>query len=326
VNVKWQNPEVSAIEGLWARGDRRLSGLLTLAYNKGCYFDGWSDHFNYRKWMEACGETNVDIDFYNLRRKSFSETLPWDHIDSGIKKEFLKKEMIRSLEGIKTSDCRREECNQCGVCDFKNIEPRIEKASIELGEKKVREITKKEYVSVEIIYEKMNMGRFYGHLEVINIFNRAFRRAGIEIQYSKGFHPKPKLSFMDPLPIGIESKCETLLITTEKTKGMENLKSMVNEQLPDGLKIVRCTKIEKIRKNENDEHHQYDIFLKKGRFDKEKAKSFHKMEKMLFEKKNKKGKIYSIDLKEVILHMEMLDPKRLKIKMKTVNGKKNKTI
>jgi hypothetical protein len=69
IQFKWQNPEVSWLEGLWARGDRRLSRLLLAAYNKGCKFDGWSDQFNYPAWEAAMAETGIDPDFFAVRKR-----------------------------------------------------------------------------------------------------------------------------------------------------------------------------------------------------------------------------------------------------------------
>ena len=89
IHFKWQNPESSILEGLWSRGDRRLSLLLVAAYKKGCKFDGWSDKFQYKLWEEACSDTGVEMDFYTTRTRNMAEPLPWDHIDIKVKKDFL---------------------------------------------------------------------------------------------------------------------------------------------------------------------------------------------------------------------------------------------
>jgi len=91
--VKWQNPETSLVEGLWARGDRRLGKLLETAYRKGCHFDGWSDRFRIDLWREAISDADIDIDFFTTRKRDTSEPLPWDHIDTMVDKRFLRKEL-----------------------------------------------------------------------------------------------------------------------------------------------------------------------------------------------------------------------------------------
>jgi len=78
------------LEGLWARGDRRLGRLLQKAYGKGCKFDGWSDRFKFRLWEDALCDEGVDVDFYTTRVRDTKEPLPWDYIDTRVTKDFLK--------------------------------------------------------------------------------------------------------------------------------------------------------------------------------------------------------------------------------------------
>ncbi|MBA4323426.1 MAG: B12-binding domain-containing radical SAM protein, partial [Odoribacter sp.] len=124
IHFKWQNPKVSLLEGLWARGDRRFSSLLVNAYMRGCRFDGWSDKFRYDLWEEAIRETRIDTGFYLLRERSLTENLPWDHIDTGISKEFLISELGKAEKAESSDDCRHN-CGGCGVCDFSQIEPKL---------------------------------------------------------------------------------------------------------------------------------------------------------------------------------------------------------
>ncbi|MCG8619428.1 MAG: radical SAM protein, partial [Desulfobacterales bacterium] len=98
VKLKWQDPKMSQLEGVWARGDRKLSALLVKAYELGCRLDGWSDHFNYSVWEEAFAATGINPEFYTSRERAEDEPLPWDHIDSGISGRFLKKEFKRAQE------------------------------------------------------------------------------------------------------------------------------------------------------------------------------------------------------------------------------------
>ncbi len=125
IHFKWQNPEVSMVEGLFARGDRRLGGLLVDAYKKGCKFDGWGDRFQYSLWEKAFFDEGVDVDCYTTRSRDVTDRLPWDHIDIGVTKEFLKLEWKKARRGEHTPDCRLGDCNACGVCDFETIEPKL---------------------------------------------------------------------------------------------------------------------------------------------------------------------------------------------------------
>lgn len=114
VNVSCHENHTSYLEGVFARGDRRLGKVLECAWRKGCRFDGWDDQFRYDLWMEAFEECGVDPHFYANRRRSFDEVLPWDHMDYGIRKEFLIKENKLAHQSITTPNCR-EKCNACGA-------------------------------------------------------------------------------------------------------------------------------------------------------------------------------------------------------------------
>jgi len=117
VKYNYHEAPVSVMEGVFARGDRRLSEVLVKVHEKGVRFDGWSDQFNLEKWLEAFEECGLDISFYT-RERSFDEILPWDMIDVGVTKEFLISEARKAKEGITTPHCR-EKCSGCGAACFK---------------------------------------------------------------------------------------------------------------------------------------------------------------------------------------------------------------
>ena len=114
VDFKYHAPDVSYIEAVFARGDRRLADALERAYRLGCKMDGWSDQFKYEAWLRAFRDADVDPDFYACRERSTDEILPWDHLDAGITKDFLKREWDRAQKGETTRDCRKG-CVGCGV-------------------------------------------------------------------------------------------------------------------------------------------------------------------------------------------------------------------
>lgn len=114
VDFKYHAPDVSYIEAVFARGDRRLADVLERAWKLGCRFDGWSDQFRYDLWLQAFADCGVDPAFYGLREFGTDEVLPWDHLDAGITKEFLLREWNRAQKGERTQDCRKG-CVGCGV-------------------------------------------------------------------------------------------------------------------------------------------------------------------------------------------------------------------
>ena len=114
VDFKYHAPDVSYIEAVFARGDRRLADALEKAYRMGCRMDGWSDQFRYDLWLKAFEECGLNPDFYACRERSTDELLPWDHLDCGVTKAFLKREWEKAQRGEITHDCRKG-CVGCGV-------------------------------------------------------------------------------------------------------------------------------------------------------------------------------------------------------------------
>jgi len=117
VTYNWHQPETSFLEAVFARGDRRLGKVLIRAWELGCRFDGWKEHFDFAKWTKAFEDCNIDPKFYALRRRSYTEVLPWDHINIGVSREFLKRENERALRGRTTPYCR-EGCINCGISEL----------------------------------------------------------------------------------------------------------------------------------------------------------------------------------------------------------------
>lgn len=114
----WHNADISYLEGVFARGDRRLSSVLIAAVKKGCKFDSWHDFFSMEKWKSAFDECNINPDFYTLRRRAYDEILPWDHISTGVSKKFLISENEKAKKEQTTPNCR-EKCSGCGISAFK---------------------------------------------------------------------------------------------------------------------------------------------------------------------------------------------------------------
>ena len=105
------------MEGVFARGDRKLSSAILYAYQNGAYFDAWSDFFNFDLWLQAFAECGIDIDFYNKRERSEDEVFPWDFIDAGVTKTFMLREWKKALKEEVTLNCRTQ-CSGCGASQF----------------------------------------------------------------------------------------------------------------------------------------------------------------------------------------------------------------
>lgn len=114
VSVSRHVPWTSFLEGVFARGDRRLCDVIETAWRKGCKFDSWEEHLDREKWMDSFAENGIDPFFYTARKRSFDEVLPWDHMDYGVTKKFLIKENEKAHRGETTASCR-EKCAGCGA-------------------------------------------------------------------------------------------------------------------------------------------------------------------------------------------------------------------
>ena len=239
IEFKWQNPEMSRLEGALARGDRRLGSVLRAAHRRGCRFDGWGDQLNFRAWMEAFADAGIDPDFFLSRIRDVREPLPWDHIDILVDKAFLRSEWEKALAEGLTVDCRFGECNACGVCDFKSVVPRVHRPTLVREDASLRPggVPPQAYRRLQVSYSKTGPARFLGHLEMVNIFLRALRRARIPLKFSEGFHPKPKVAFDNPLPTGMESEEERMVVTVASGVTPAELISNLNAELPEGLDI-----------------------------------------------------------------------------------------
>ena len=114
IKVSWHDPNVSMLEAVLAKGDRRLSQVIYKAWQKGCKFDSWSEHYKYDKWLEAFDECNISPEFYANRQRPYDEILPWDHLDYYVSKEFFVRENQTARAGKTTPNCRQR-CSACGL-------------------------------------------------------------------------------------------------------------------------------------------------------------------------------------------------------------------
>ncbi|RJP76077.1 MAG: TIGR03960 family B12-binding radical SAM protein [Desulfobacteraceae bacterium] len=315
IDFKWQIPEISQLEGLFARGDRRLSRLIVAAYQKGCRFDSWTDQFQYSKWMEAIDENEIDIDFFTTRQRDVNEILPWNHIHSGVTKEYLINEWKNAFQRKITEDCRKGVCNDCGVCDFQNIEPRVfndsrKQASIVLGGVPTNNSY---HLMYRIRYSKKDQAKYFGHLEMVSLIFRAIRRAGIPVLYSEGFHPKPRVSFDDPIPLGIESYSEVFTIRLTEHLKPSDIITKLNQQLPDGIRILDCTvSASKIHSEKKSETH-YEVTLPNNRIDQIKMDMLNPSDQIMMEYMDKKGALKKINLTDIVKNIDILDANRMNI-------------
>jgi len=332
INFKWQNPEVSLLEGLWARGDRQLSHLLVAAHNKGCKLDGWSDKFNYKLWQEAVYDEGVDIDFYTARSRNTEEPLPWDHIDVGIEKDYLIEEWEKATRGELTPDCRTGNCNACGVCDFNVIEPKVfempeDKYAFDIGSgllsaDNIKPVVKGALLkTLKVSFSKLDQAKYFGHLEMVNILLRAIRRAAIPIKFSEGFHPKPKISFEDTLPIGLESLKEYFYLVVPENFKPQSVVESLNKHLPEGITVNDCHAVSTKPVLNKQKKYSYFITIPESSFDNKDLEFFLQSPEFIISRIDRKGRLKKINLKDMVLEIELLNSYKLQMTLRSEPGK-----
>lgn len=242
LNFKWQDAPLSSLEGVFARGDRRLAPVLQRALELGCRFDGWGEHFSRERWQQAFAESGIDPAWY-LRRRSLDEILPWDHLDAGISREFLLSEREKALAGAITEDCRHGVCIACGVCDFTSVLPRLSPQQPAITPEAPSPLPPGEAARFRLRFAKTGAMRYLSHLELITLFTRAVSRGRVPILFSQGFHPHPKFSFATATPVGIESLAEYVDMFIAPGMAPDEVLRRLNGVLPEGLRILEAGEI-----------------------------------------------------------------------------------
>ena len=241
-----------------------------------------------------------------------------------VSKEFLIQEWENAVSGVRTADCRRGPCNDCGVCDFKTLKPVVyEPCDLPIAASGVTDITPETaYRKLDVSYAKLEDARFLGHLEMVNIFLRALRRANIPIKYSEGYHPMPRVSFEDPLPLGTESMEEHFYLTVPTRVAPEMVVDGLTEHLPGGLVVRGCRIIAPKEKRRTSEPVSYAVEIKDGVFEENAVRYFDNLDHLLFKRKDKKGRQRAIDLKEVVLQLDIQHAGTLKMTLVNEPGKR----
>jgi len=320
IRVKWNQPEMSWLEGVFARGDRRLTPVLVRAWQKGARFDAWSEHFRLDVWQEAFRDTGVDPGFYLHRLRSLSEVLPWDHIQCGVSKEYLEKEWKRALEGQWTPDCRTK-CLDCGVCDHKEVEPVLftEWTSAPKEEVPIAAGQSEETRKIRIIFSKRGPAKYLSHLELVRAFVRAFKRAGVSLVYSKGYHPMPKLSFAAALPVGTESLHETLEVRWHDSGPVRTLRDKIDEQLPSGLEIKILEVLDREAGSLKNKEIHYEISFNGVKVGEDRLERFLASDSFPVTKKGKKGD-RKIDARAQVKSAHFNTGSRMHLALKPMEG------
>jgi len=216
-----------------------------------------------------------------------------------VSKGFLKDEWERALAGEFTQDCRRGPCHQCGVCDFETVAPiTFDPESVGRSHGGSQDVNPNNtFKKLKLCYEKRGQARLFGHLEMVKIFMRAFRRVQIPLRFSEGFHPVPKFSFHCALPVGIESTREHFTVEVPLFVQPTSVMARVNKK-----------------------KFQYKVRLKDETFPKSNLQAFLGCSRWILERKNKKGRIRTVDLKAVVTELRMLSSDTIQMTLDVSSG------
>ena len=252
ITFHYHDARLSVIEGVFARGDRRLSAALYEAWKSGAKFDGWSDLFDDSRYFAAFEKCSIDWEYFSRRTRTIGEPLPWAHTSPGVLERFLKSEWQKALAASLTEDCRRTHCTGCGICPTLGVDV-IDYAGME--EKRSSEQTKQFAQSVEndtamppaerklFVYRglitKGEELRYVSHLDYANLFVRACKRAELPMAYSEGFNPHMKVAFASALSLGAASDAEYVDFEMTEALSPHVVMERLGEHLPRGAQIVR---------------------------------------------------------------------------------------
>ncbi|NOY78825.1 MAG: TIGR03960 family B12-binding radical SAM protein [Calditrichaeota bacterium] len=271
VRVSYRNPRVSLLEDVLSRGDRRLGRVIYQAWKNGATFDAWTDQFKWEAWQKAFQETGIDPQHYT-RERNPDEALPWDHITRGISRKYLQQEYDRAFSGAITADCKYALCNLCGLMNLPGCREVLKRGTKEKASTseeiliartrhpiyhwKDRIPAEESFDAIQtawdapaddphwyrLAYQKLGLVRFLGHLDLMTVIQRAFRRLKVPLVFSQGFSPHPKISPGPPLSLGFESLAEYLDVQLYG-EDFRDLPERLNAILPEGLAFTAIRKL-----------------------------------------------------------------------------------
>jgi len=245
VEVKAHSIDASVLEAVFSRGDRRLGAVLIEAWKRGARFDGWDDRLDLRAWSDAFASAGIDRRDY-LRPLPREIVLPWDHIDTRIKRSKLAGELDAALRNERTPDCLERACADCGGC-----EERAWKKPARPGRmgplpaaREPAGVPVEPPLRYRAFYAKRGKARYLSHIDLIHVIQRSFRRAGIEVRKTQGFHPKMDFTYGPALPLGMEASREVLEFCSDRRLEAGEFLKRINASVPPGIRFSGLEAVE----------------------------------------------------------------------------------
>jgi radical SAM family uncharacterized protein/radical SAM-linked protein len=315
VQLKWNSAAQSWLEGIFSRGDRRLAEVLLAAHRRGCRLDAWSEHLRLEPWRQAFKDAGVDPETYH-RARNPQEPLPWDHLDSGVSRDFLLGELDRAHRTLETPDCRQAGCQDCGVCDQDKISLRLAAPPPEGTLPPLPPPSSPELVFWRrLVFAKTDEARWLGHLELVNAVYRSLRRSGLPLAFSAGHHPLPRVAFQGALPLGVESLCETMDIGLDADVPPVEVVTRLNRVLLAGLRILSAEGHLRPPKPPPVEHTVYQAASPHPVFANGAAADFLSSGEYPVVRRRPKGE-RTVDLRPLVAALTVLDARHLELRLR----------
>ena len=257
LKVNYTDVRLSAMEDFIGRGDQRLAPVIEAAWRSGAGMDAWFDNIErtHGAWCEAIEAAGLGGRYRELelgswaelqaltpeqRRQRCAEPLPWDHIDSGVSKQWLQEDLERALEAVVVPDCSFDGCSHCGVCGeglghnvvvppppIPAIDPPRKPPSEQVGRLRVR-------------FAKTGEMALLSHLDLVRMLERALRRSQLPVSFTGGFHPLPRLQLALALPLGAEADSDWLDLSFTEVVQPEQLMDRLAPLLPQGFSLLEA--------------------------------------------------------------------------------------
>ena len=328
--VNFTDVRISAMEDFVGRGDRRLAAVVKRAWQLGAGMDAWWESLDnaFNAWSQAIDEAGLSWKYrqvtngeWNIMHTSEAETqshleapLPWDHLDTGIDKGWLQDDLRRALEAATVPDCSFEGCSHCGVCgtDFGHnvvVQPpqipqfeghfqpdqgRVQRLRVTLG--------------------KLGAMALIGHLDLVRLFDRAIRRAGLPISFTGGYHPGPRISPANALPLGATSSGEVVDFELKARVEPDMFRQQLAAQLPEEIPIYQVEEVSLTNPSATKSLQQAEYVIGLGLEAStqtepswaEWIEAVKSTPELLWEKTTKSGKVKTLNLREWLYQLELL--------------------
>ena len=241
IKVSYHEPSISFLEGIVSRGGYECAELIQRAYELGCRLDAWDEYIKWDMWQQAIKDLNYDV---SAKEWDLEEELPWDSVSMNVSKAYLKREYIKARDRQLTHICHEACDHNCGVCGSKAaqvVRAQNEDFKVPVADSSSTLVARGPYVQTIFTYSKTGRAVYCSHIAVMRQFEMAFQRSGLQVQFTQGFNPKPKMEFLNPITMGVTGENELLLcelpLEEVGSVGCESVLERLNATLAEGFEV-----------------------------------------------------------------------------------------